>query len=174
MSDDGATQIKVIRIKKIDLPIAIVSAISQVLAMITYCITLNKRWNSWRAKLNVGYSPSHYNVNMHYYICYLSIIFTISSILFAALEIGLIFDAIHFKIKLLRSRLVRGLIYFFKGFATLGLSGTFGVFSGFIEIIIGGILIIFDIVLLIKNRGKSGTTQSLYENDGFVKQRDSY
>ena len=125
---------------------------SQVLSAIAYICSASK---ASYVSIRVGCSPEHwrrwgcwgsyrYN-NEDFFLAYNSIFFTIFSIFFALVEIGIL---VKFKYaKLFRKNYIRGIVYILKGIATLGVTASLGIAAGILEIIGGCAQIILELLV---------------------------
>ena len=127
---------------------------SQILSAATYFFAYDHRGYKYSDGLTTGCAPNpsrnpsnnchSYSVNMGWYYEYSMFCFGIISLFFAIAEVGLLIKKEWFSF--VDSAILRSVIYILKGIATLGLSNDLGVASGIIEIIIGAVMLILELL----------------------------
>lgn len=118
-----------------------------ILSTLAFCIQIiagASFFNVFRSggKLHGGHSPGSGKwVNMEFYNSYSVFCFGLISLFFAIAELGLVIKPELFAF--VDSMILRAVIYFLKGIATLGTSGDLGIAAGSMEIIIGVTMVVF-------------------------------
>ncbi|OHT11529.1 hypothetical protein TRFO_18974 [Tritrichomonas foetus] len=125
---------------------------------ITYAYERSRtEWSSVRLSCP-GWWDTHYGScgyhNEYYFLNYTVTIFMIFSFLFAVVELGILLDIKYAKI--FKKNLYRGVIYFFKSFATLGTAADLGIAAGSFEIICGLVHLIIFAIFFVKSRQGGG------------------
>jgi hypothetical protein len=110
----------------------------------------NRPCGVWRSDGDYNCGPW---ISGGWYAAYTVFAFGILSLIFAIVELVLVFMPIDIIKELFGSDGLRAIVYIFKGLATLGVSNDLGVAAGSLEIIVGGILIILVIYGKMKGGG---------------------
>lgn len=148
----------------IELPLMILCCFAQLLASAAYIFGLLERY-SRIATIKTGHSPSARPENYNFLVKYYWTIMAFFSL--ACMIIEVILFVKKDILMALRSRIVRGLFYFFKGLGTLGAAGNIGIAAGSFEIICAIVLIAIEAIFIVRGgRGAEGGYQDA-RDDGF-------
>lgn len=128
----------------LDIPVAVLCMIGEVLASATFIYALAKR--GVNSKITTGFAPTYEKssqVNGGFFLGYTRILMAVVSLGFLLFEILVIIRGHWFTT--IRNRLIRGVLYLLKGIAALGAVGSLGIAAGSFEIIAAAVLIVIEL-----------------------------
>ena len=143
----------------LDIPVAVLCMVAEILASATYIYALSKRHVNGKVVTGYGINYKNSQMNSSFFLGYTRILMASLSIGFLLFEILVIVRSNW--ITTIRNRIIRGVVYLLKGIAALGAVGSLGIAAGSFEIIAATVLIIVELFFVNRLKSNQGTS------DGF-------